>query len=238
LLVCGLALVGLGLMSVWLEIGRPLRALHVFFNPQTSWMSREAFVGLFLFPAGLLALLGLSGWNGVTALLALLFLYCQSRMLPAARGIPAWRSAWMSPLFLVTATCEGCGIFLLLGLAFPPEPGVAQFLSVYFFLLLLVLRPWVWRRYRLSVAAILAPRSRSALDRAGHRLLVVGTVLPVVLLVGGPLLGASLRLPLTALAGACAAYAGAYLKYTLVTRASFNQGFALTKIPVRGVRDS
>ena len=37
-------------------------------------------------------------------------------------------------------------------------------------------------------------------------------------------------------AGASAAVAGATLKYTLVTRASFNQGFALSKLPVRGVR--
>jgi phenylacetyl-CoA:acceptor oxidoreductase 26-kDa subunit len=43
---------------------------------------------------------------------------------------------------------------------------------------------------------------------------------------------------LAALAGASAAFAGAYFKYTLVTRASFNQGFALTKLPVRGVKTS
>ncbi|MFP5465862.1 MAG: hypothetical protein ACLGHR_14000, partial [Gammaproteobacteria bacterium] len=43
LLLLGLALVGAGLVCVWLEIGRPLRALHVFVTPRTSWMSREAF---------------------------------------------------------------------------------------------------------------------------------------------------------------------------------------------------
>ena len=105
LLFAGLALVGLGLLCVWLEIGRPLRALNVFINPRTSWMSREAFVGAVLFPAGLAAMLGWSGWLWVTAALALLFLYCQSRMLPASRGIPAWRSGLMSPLFLVTGWC-------------------------------------------------------------------------------------------------------------------------------------
>ena len=36
-----LALVAAGLGAVWLEIGRPLRAIHVFFNPCTSWMTRE-----------------------------------------------------------------------------------------------------------------------------------------------------------------------------------------------------
>ena len=41
---------------------------------------------------------------------------------------------------------------------------------------------------------------------------------------------------LAALAGILAAGAGAWLKYTLVTRAAFNQGFALAKLPVRGAR--
>jgi len=43
-LLLGLALVAAGLASVWLEIGRKLRGLHVFLNPFTSWMTRESFV--------------------------------------------------------------------------------------------------------------------------------------------------------------------------------------------------
>ena len=38
-----------------------------------------------------------------------------------------------------------------------------------------------------------------------------------------------------ALAGALAALTGAQFKFTLITRASFNQGFALARLPVRGV---
>ena len=225
----GLALVGLGLLCVWLEIGRPLRAINVFFNPQTSWMSREAFVGLLLFPAGLAAMLGVPGWNWVTAALALVFLYCQSRMLPAARGIPAWRSGLFSPLFLLTAGCEGLGIFLLLGLFFAPVRSAALIA----FAVLLALRVLVWLRYRSDVDASLAAPARRALDLAWQRLSMVGTSVPMVLL----LIGAWLNQPLTlALAGACAAWAGASLKFTLVTRASYNQGFALSKMPVRGVR--
>ena len=43
-----LALVAAGLGAVWLEIGRKLRAVHVFFNPFTSWMTRESFAALLL----------------------------------------------------------------------------------------------------------------------------------------------------------------------------------------------
>ncbi len=55
LLLWGAVLVGLGLGSVWLEIGRPWRAMHVYLNPRTSWMSREAIVAPLLFAAVLAA---------------------------------------------------------------------------------------------------------------------------------------------------------------------------------------
>ena len=229
-LLLGLALVGLGLTCVWLEIGRPWRALHVFFNPRTSWMSREAFVALLLFPAGLMALLDVRGALWATAVLALAFLYCQSRMLPAARGIPAWRARLLTPLIFITGLTEGCGLFLLLGALQGRLPQALLGLLA----LLLVARLLIWTLYRSSVNASLAARARVALDRAGRGLLL-GTLVPALLL------GASVWLPgaqalLVALAAASAVLVGAYLKYTLVTRASFNQGFALTHLPVRGVR--
>jgi phenylacetyl-CoA:acceptor oxidoreductase 26-kDa subunit len=233
LVFAGLALVGLGLLCVWLEIGRPLRAMNVFINPWTSWMSREAIVSVVLFPAGLAAMLGFAGWLWVTTALALGFLYCQSRMLPAARGIPAWRSRWISPFFLLTAACEGCGIFLLFG---PLHSRVTPVLLLTF-VLLLVLRLLVWRRYRSDVDASLAARARSALDLAGSRLLLLGGIAPVLLIGLAWLLPAPLAGLLAAVAGAGAAWAGGYIKYALVTRAAFNQGFALFRIPVRGVRD-
>ena len=235
LTLAGLALVGLGLLCVWLEIGRPLRALHVFFNPRTSWMSREGFVALLLFPAGLLAMLGLGGWLWLTAGLALAFLYCQSRMLPAARGIPAWRPKLVTPLVFVTGLCEGCGVFLLLG----PWHGQSGRAAMLLAAVLVLLRLAVWLAYRRNVDASLAPRARAALSVAGRRLLIVGSVLPVlVLALGAGFTTGATQALLGAFAGASVAFAGAAMKYTLVTRASFNQGFALTKIPVRGARST
>ncbi len=233
LLLVALAFVGCGLICVWLEIGRPLRALHVFFNPKTSWMSREGFVGLLLFPAGLLAVLGFSGWLPVATLLALAFLYCQSRMLPAARGIPAWRPRLVTPLIFVTGLSEGFGVFLMLGVFH----GQANGTVLAWFAVLASTRIMVWTLYRQAVDANLAQRARTALSGAGRWLWGAGTVAPLVLLGAGYVLpdGVAQTFVLST-AGACAALAGAYVKYILVTRASFNQGFALTKIPVRGVR--
>jgi phenylacetyl-CoA:acceptor oxidoreductase subunit 2 len=233
LVFAGLALVGLGLLSVWLEIGRPLRALNVFINPWTSWMSREALFSVVLFPAGLAAMLGFGGWLWVTAALALGFLYCQSRMLPAARGIPAWRSAWLSPLFLMTAACEGCGFFLMLGFLHGRITGALLLV----FPLLLVLRLLAWQRYRSSVDDSLALPARRALDRVSQQLSLMGSSAPILLLIVATWLGGSAQSLLLALAGAIAVWTGGNMKYTLVTRAAFNQGFALFKLPVRGVRD-
>ena len=233
LLLIGLALVGLGLLCVWLEIGRPWRALNVFLNPRTSWMSREGFVGVLLFPAGLLAMLGMGGWIWVVAVLALAFLYCQSRMLPAARGIPAWRPKLVVPLIFVTGLCEGLGLFLMLGLFHGRVSSAVMLL----FVVLVLARLVIWARYRDMVDASLAPRARAALSQAGRWLLIVGTVVPLALLGVSVFLTSGIaQWGLVTFAGACAVLAGAYVKYTLVTRASFNQGFSLTKIPVRGVR--
>ena len=54
-ILLGLALIGAGLISVWFEIGRPLRAMNVGFNPFTSWMTRESFAAGLVFPLGLAA---------------------------------------------------------------------------------------------------------------------------------------------------------------------------------------
>ena len=58
-LALALGLVGAGLTAVWLEIGRKTRALHVFFNPFTSWMTRESFAAMILFPLALGSMLSL-----------------------------------------------------------------------------------------------------------------------------------------------------------------------------------
>ena len=135
----------------------------------------------------------------------------------------------------VTGLTEGCGVYLLLGLWHKQVSAAAMMLAA----LLVLVRLVLWMLYRRNVDASLAPRARAALNVAGRRLLMVGSILPVlVLALGAAFTSGATQMTLAAFAGACAAFAGAALKYTLITRASFNQGFALTKIPVRGVRST
>ncbi|MCL4184184.1 MAG: dimethyl sulfoxide reductase anchor subunit [Burkholderiaceae bacterium] len=234
LVLAGLALVGLGLLCVWLEIGRPLRALHVFFNPRTSWMTREGFVATLLFPAGLAAAAGVTGFVWITALLALAFVYCQGRILKAARGIPAWREPLVVPLIVSTGLAEGGGLFLLTH----PLHGLANQALMAVFGALLAARWIAWIAYRRRLAPSAAPRALAALDRAGAALQGYGTWLAFALVApaGIGLAGGTLAGLLAAAAGLLAAGAGLWLKYTLITRAAFNQGFALKNLPVRGVR--
>lgn len=214
IIALALALVAGGLGAVWLEIGKKLRALNVFFNPFTSWMTRESFAALLLFALGAVAL-----WNSaflpLAALAALAFVYCQGRILRAARGIPAWRAPQVTLLIVATALAEGAGLALF----FTTAP-----LVVGWFGLALILRAFAWTRYRAAVA-------HPALDAPGKALVQLGTIGALVLaLAGGWVPGSA------PLAGLLALATGLWLKFALVTRASHNQGYALPRLPVRGAR--
>jgi phenylacetyl-CoA:acceptor oxidoreductase subunit 2 len=228
LVAAGLALVGLGLFFVWLEIGRPLRALNVLLHPRTSWMSREALAAIVLFAlgAGLVAGL-LPAWPVAPA--AALFLYCQARLLGAARGIPAWRHPLTAPLLILTGLAEGLGLLWLLAGWAGPERRLLLALAV-----LVAARALLWRLWRLRLARDAAQPALRALDGNALVLHWAGTAVPLVLLV---LTGvsASATVFAAALAGLLAAGAGSAFKFTLVTRSGHQQGFCLPCMPVRGV---
>jgi phenylacetyl-CoA:acceptor oxidoreductase subunit 2 len=232
LVLGGLALIALGLFCVLLELGRPLRSFNVIMNPRTSWMSREALTAGAVFAAGLATVFGIASAAWLAALLALVFVYCQARILTAAKGIPAWRDPRLVGWLVVTGLTEGGGIFLLT----LPLHGVASDALFVAVMLLVAARLVIWRAYRRAVDRTVAPGARAALDRAGRVLQVAGTPVPLALLalvLVGAVPAAQIGI-VAAVAGVAAAFAGAYAKLLLVTRAGFNQGFALVHLPVRG----
>lgn len=233
LFVAGLALVAAGLTCVWLEIGRPLRALHVVLHPRRSWMSREAIVAGVLFPVTLAAALGVDRCRIPAAVLALAFLFCQTRIVQRARGIATWREPFVVPLLFSTGLVEGGGLF------FAAHPWLAQGTRamLVFFAGLVLVRLVAWLLYRRRVARSASPQAITALDEAG-RWLQLGGTLPLLLAValvatapGGALLNA-----VVALAATMAVLAGSWMKFVLVTRAGFHEGFRLPQWPVRGAR--
>lgn len=229
----GLALVGLGLLAVWLEIGRKLRAVNVFFNPFTSWMTRESFVAVLLFACGLASVALVSPRSGaLTAAIALVFVYCQGRILCASRGIPAWREPSVTWLIVCTGLAEGAGLFVALLAALGGNLSV--FVSG-FLVVTIVARDLAWTIYRRRVEADLSAGARQALDCAGRLVRRLGTLAPLALLLfGSSDVVGNIAQPVIALAGLATLAAGWRLKYVLVTKASFNQGFSLPRVPVRG----
>lgn len=211
-----LVLISAGLGAVWLEIGRKLRAIHVFFNPFTSWMTREAFVAVLVFLLGVSAIyfqerILVHG----AALAAIGFLYCQARILFGAKGIPTWRAREVVPLIVTTGLAEGLGLALL----FSSQPHVLVLFS-----LAVAARILAWIRYR---SAVKSP----ALESAGTVLVRLGTVAAIAIAL------LAYFIPLLApLAGLAALAAGWNFKFRLVTRAAIRQGFTLPHLPIRGAR--
>jgi phenylacetyl-CoA:acceptor oxidoreductase subunit 2 len=233
-LAAGAALVAIGLLAVWAEIGRPLRALNVFANPRTSWMSREAWVAPPLLVAAGLGALGVPGAAAAAALLALAFVGCQARILHAARGIPAWREGWTVPLVVATGLAGGCGLALAIGALAGDAPPRAASVAV---AAALVARWGAWREWRARIRCV--PRALAALDAGARGLHAPGWAALAVALAAAasPTLAAHpVGRALVALAGLGAAAGGAAFVFALVTRGAFNQGFALEHLPVRGAR--
>jgi len=218
--ILALLLVAAGLGAVWLEIGRKLRAVHVFFNPFTSWMTRESFAAVVLFGLGIsLLVFGQAGLKYAAALAALAFVFCQGRILRAARGIPAWRAPQVVALVMSTGLVEGAGLLLIMR---------QDVLLISVFAAAALARGFAWSGYW---AALKQPASRAALESAGKALIQIGTIVPLALVFGGIFLPQAVML-----AAIAAILTGWRLKYLLVTRAAFNQGFALPQLPVRGTR--
>ncbi|GAB4172095.1 MAG: hypothetical protein Fur0039_12720 [Rhodocyclaceae bacterium] len=230
--LAALVFIAAGLTCVWIEIGKPLRAINVFRHPQTSWMTREGLVALPLFASGLAALV-FGGWSAaawVSAALAMVFVGCQARILLASKGIPAWREPRLGALILATSLAEGCGWAVLLA-AVSGEPAPARLAGL--LIGLMGLRAWAWRSYLGGLRARGAPaKALAVLERAERSFLLAGNALPAFLAAAGLVLGSTV---LAAVAGLLAAAAGGWIKYVIVARAAFNQGFALPMLPVRGV---
>lgn len=231
LVLLGLALVCCGLLCVWFEIGRPWRAMNVFLHAGSSWMSRESIVALPLLGAGLGAV-----WYGgrwlpwITAALALAYVYSQARMLQAARGIPAWRHPRVVPLMVATGLAEGAGLCIVAQLLLAPGqlPGWAALPLVG----LVLLRELAYVAYLAGLGPAEAPvQARATLAQFGRRLIGLDVVVVLAAALGTfePRLAWAVGL-----AGLLVAFAGGWFKLTLVTRAAYHQGLALSLTPVRG----
>jgi phenylacetyl-CoA:acceptor oxidoreductase subunit 2 len=225
----GAGFICLGLLSVFIKLGRRWRAFLVIMNPFTSWLTREALLAPVLLGLELLAVMLTNPILGSAAAVAgLSFLYAQARMLKEARSIPAWRDERMVWLIVATGLTEGASL-LIVATALLGSPG--GWLSGAF-LILLAARYSAWTIYRRHLSAPgNAPIRTVDVLASMNPAVMLGHTLPLVLLLTLVLPG--LGWLWTLAAGLAGLLSGWYLKFMLITRAAYNQGFALTHIPAR-----
>ena len=226
----------LGLFFVFLEIGRKLRFLYVLLRPQSSWMTRETYAVAVIYPAILADLF----WGGavlhaLVAVAAAAFLYCQARLLHAGMGVPAWRAPLMPTMLIATGLFEGAGllaVFLAVwGEGSLPIQPIAGAIIV-----LAAINAVLWYRYRRTAAAVgIGPLARRDLDAASPFVVGAGQAAPVVLCLAALVLaGPATAAWLAAAAGIAAFAGGAVWKFTVITKACHQQGFAIPAMPQRG----
>ena len=223
-----------GLFFVFLEIARKFRFLYVLLRPQTSWMTRETYAVALFYPTLLADLWRPAEYLHLAlALEAAAFLYCQVRILPAGKGIPAWRAPLMPWMLLATGLFEGAGL-LAIATALHPALTHAAPLAAGAGVVLAVVNALLWRHYcRTAQINGVGPLARDVLTALAPNLHLIGHALP--------LLGFALFLwfgseqPIAAIiAGIGAVAGGAMWKITVITKACHQQGFALAKVPQRG----
>lgn len=228
LLVAGLALVGLGLLCVWLEIGRPWRAMNVFAHLGRSWMSREALAAAVLFLLGAAFVFGLTRHAWPAALAALAFIYCQARIVAAARGIPAWRLRSTATLLVLTALAEGAGLYGAAAALVAPSAAMGVLMAVLIAARALVFEAWAIRVGR--EAGPIAARWAARMRRPAR---VIAAAVPLAALAAAAIPSAAAPW-LAAAAGALVVATGAAFKFILITRMGQYHGFSLPRMPVRG----
>ena len=233
-----MAIIAFGLFLLLFKIGRPWRFIYVLLQPQRSWMTREAWIAAGFFPLGALAMWFASpALMLAAAIVGLLFLFSQAMIIKEAKGIPAWRTPAVVPLIVVTGIAEGSGLFLAATALLRAPMPLAEAAAIAA-VILAALRSWTWRSYLAALGIDGAPtRTFAVFDAFRPWFFLIGLAVPMALIALG-FFAASATAMAFALAGLCIAFAGSALKLILVTRAGFNQGFALEHTPVRGAGDS
>jgi phenylacetyl-CoA:acceptor oxidoreductase subunit 2 len=197
-------------------------------------MAREAWIAAIFFPlAALAAWLESPAMMIPAATVGLGFLFSQAMILKEARGIPAWRTPRIVPLILITGLAEGSGLFLAVSALLPSLSQMVQ-MTAASAVTLAALRACAWRSYLGDLTKGGAPtRSLAVLDALRPWFFVLGLAVPSML-IAVAFLAPAVQTPLFFFAAIGIFAAGVALKLVVVTRAGYNQGFALAHTPVRG----
>jgi DMSO reductase anchor subunit len=109
-------LMALGFVAVFIEAGRPLRGIYVFFNVATAWMSREVVFGWsFILLCAVRYFSQATFLSFLAVLCAGLFIFSQAMVLYRSLAITSWQTYLIPALIISADLCAGYGASLLLG---------------------------------------------------------------------------------------------------------------------------
>jgi phenylacetyl-CoA:acceptor oxidoreductase subunit 2 len=182
----------------------------------------------------------------VAGLGALAFLICQAMILYKARGIPNWRAPLIPWMIVASGLLEGAGLICLVGAVtiwtmvsmesgnlhlLAAAVGGIQWVAALGIVLALV-NGVLWHLYRTTAMRRgIPPLSRNVLHGISTPLHLIGHAI----VIGGFVLGLFAPLLVGMFIGGLAAIFGGFLwKFTVIVRASYQQGFAMPMVPARG----
>ncbi len=235
LFVASGALIATGLACVFFKIGRKARFLYALLRPQSSWMTREIYAVAVFYPSLAFDLWRPNwGLHALVTLAALAFLVSQARILFASKGIPAWRAPLIPWMLAMTGLFEGAGLTAM-AFAFLSISGAARGTAAAFGLVLCLANAVLWHRYKTSAKACgIMPLARREIDGVSPVLHLVGHGVPAALFAAALLVPATAGALALLVAGIGAVAGGILWKLVVILRASYQQGFALAKLPRRG----
>ena len=166
-----LGLVTIGLLSSTLHLGRPERAWRAFSQWRSSWLSREGIAAVVTYvPALLFGLV----WSGlveapqwivplgiVTAVLALITIYCTGKIYSTLTTIRAWNQPLTVPVYFAFGLASGATLLAAISSLFGRFQIFMVIVTVALLLAAIVLKFRYWR------AIDNAPRDRTMEDATG-----------------------------------------------------------------------
>lgn len=229
LIATGVVSILLGLFMVFLEIGKPWRSLNMFFHPQTSWMTREGIIVIpLMLSAVFLYFFQEHSLNKIVAammgLFAVTFLYCQLRILQAAKGIPAWCHPALKPYIFVTGLTEALGVAIIL-------PGLNSQIFLVPLAVLLLIRFILWINYSQKLHSGKRTQASSKVIDGIFQKVVLAHCLALALLITYWFTSSTIVL---IVAGLITTTIGWYSKIVIITKAAQTRGFLIPRTPVRG----
>ena len=170
-MIVALGLVTIGLLSSTLHLGRPERAWRAFSQWRSSWLSREGVAAVVTYmPALLFGLM----WSGlveapqwiaplgiVTAVMALITIYCTGKIYSTLTTIRAWNQPLTVPVYFAFGLATGAALLAAISSLFDRIQIIMVIVTVALLLAAIVLKFRYWR------AIDNAPRDRTMENATG-----------------------------------------------------------------------